>query len=251
MSIPTRICQRVPNLVPIGASVWQLPRPLNLLPPTPPNAPWDIEGWLGFSRCPFPDKSADVNQSWCQSVQPFDSFPRILNVWPPNPPPPKCLLVSRGAICLAYIHSQMDLQMCATFGGNRSSRLTASPDFWICDTLTPPKCHIIEGRLVFSLCPFPNESADVSQSWCQSGSFPRLLNCWPPKIPQVPPFVSRGKLFGVYPFPCEFAHVCQIWCQSAQPFGSFSRICAKVSSAFRRCKRWLAQKHAKKQHLYI
>ena len=31
---------------------------------------------------------------------------------------------------------------------------------------------------------------------------------------------------------CQFAPVCQIWCQSAQPFGSFSPICAKVSSAF-------------------
>ena len=51
-----------------------------------------------------------------------------------------------------------------------------------------------------------------------------------------------------FPSSKEFAHVCQIWCQSVQPFGSFFRICAKVSSAFRRCTRWLAQKHAKKQH---
>ena len=138
----------------------------------------------------------------CQSVQPFDSFQELLNLWHPNPPPP---------------HAP-----------------------WA-----------IEGRLVFSLCPFPDESADVNQSWCQSESFPILLNCWPPKTPQVPPCVSRGNLFGVYPFQYEFAHVCQIWCQSAQPFGSFSRICAKVSSAFRRCTRWLAQKHVKKQHLYI
>ena len=42
-----------------------------------------------------------------------------------------------------------------------------------------------------------------------------------------------------------------MWCQSAQPFGSFSRIYAKVSSAFHRCTYRLAQKHAKKQHLYI
>ena len=111
------------------------------LPPT--NAPWGIEGRLGFSLCPFPDESADVNQSRCQSVLPFDSFPRLLNVWPLTPPP-KCPLVSRGAICLEYIHSQMDLQMCAKFGANRSSRLTTSQDFWICDTLTPPphKCPL-------------------------------------------------------------------------------------------------------------
>ena len=78
-----------------------------------------------------------------------------------------------------------------------------------------------------------------------------LLNCWPPKTSQMPPFVSRGNLFCVYPFPYEFAHVCQIWCQSAQPFGSFSRICDNASSAFRRSTRWLARKHAKKQYLYI
>ena len=141
---------------------------------------------------------------WCVSnlVQPFDSFPRLLNFWPPTPPPPN-----------------------APWG--------------------------IQGRLRFSLCPFPDESADVNQSWCQSDSFPDFWIVDPLKPPKCPPCVSRGNLFGVYPFPYEFAHVCQIWYQSAQPFGSFSRICAKVSSAFRRCTRGLAQKHAKKQHLYI
>ena len=155
-----------------------------------------------FGVYPFPGGSAEVCQMWCQSVQPFNSFPRLLNVWHPNPPPPN-----------------------APWG--------------------------IEGRHVFSLCPFRDESADVNQSWCQSDSFPRLLNCWPPKTRQMPHCVSRGNLFGIYPIPYEFAHVCQILCQLAQPFVSFSRICAKVSSAFRRCTRWLAQKHAKKQQLYI
>ena len=166
--------------------------------PPPPNAPWGIEGRLGFSLCPFPDESADVNQSWCQSVQPFDSFSRLFNVLPLTPQVPPPLLVSRGAICLAYIHSQMDLQMCAKFGANRFSRLTAFPDFWICDPLTPPPLPRnapwgIEGRHVFSLCPFPDESADVNQSWCQSDSLPRLLNCWPPKTPQVPPLCLEGQ----------------------------------------------------------
>ena len=36
----------------------------------------------------------------------------------------------------------------------------------------------IVGRIVFSLCPFPDESTDVYRIWCQSvhpfGSFPRL-----------------------------------------------------------------------------
>ena len=70
--------------------------PLTPPPPPPPrHATWGIEGWLVFSLCPFPDESADVNQSWCQSAQPFDSFPWLLNVWPPKPPPPNaplCLL---------------------------------------------------------------------------------------------------------------------------------------------------------------
>ena len=97
-------------------------------------------GRISFSLCPFPDESADVNQSWFQSVQPFDSFPILLNVWPYAP--------------------------------------------WG-----------IEGRLVFSLCPFPDESADVNQRWCQSDTFPRRLNCWPPKPPpppKWPPCVSSG-----------------------------------------------------------
>ena len=115
--------------------------------PLPRNAPWGNKGQLRFSLCPLPDESADVNQSWCQSVQTFDSFPRLLNVWPLNPPPPQVPLVFLGAICLAYIHSQMDLQMRAKFGANRSSRLTPSPDFWICDTLTAPPPQMPPGLL--------------------------------------------------------------------------------------------------------
>ena len=136
-----------------------IPIHLNLWPPKPPpNTPWGIVGRLVLNLCPFADESAEVNQSWRQSVQPFDSFSSLLNGWPPKSP--MCPLVSRRAICLAYIHSQMNLHMCAKFGANRSSRLTASTDFWICDP--PPNAPWdIEGRIVFSLCPFPDESADV------------------------------------------------------------------------------------------
>ena len=143
MSVPTKIRRRVPDSVPIGAAVWQLPPP------------------------------------------------------PPSMPPG----VLRGDLDLAYVHSQMIPQTWTKVGANR----TAFPYFW---------------------------------------------NCWPPKTPQVPPCVSRGNLFGVYPFPYEFAHVCQIWCQSAQLFGSFSRIYAKVSSAFRRCTRWLAAQKLAKNNIY-
>ena len=99
-----------------------------------------------------------------------------------------------------YIHSQTNPQICTTFGANRSSRLTASPIIWICDSLNPPpKCPwCIVGRIAFSLCPFPEESLDVYQIRCQSvqafDSFPRLLNLWPLPPPQVPPGVLRGDL---------------------------------------------------------
>ena len=114
-------------------------------PPPPPQCHMGYWGRLGFSLCPFPDESADVNQSWCQSVQPFDSFPRLLNVWPLTPPPPPSApLCLKGQFFLSYIHSQMDLQMCAKFGVNRSSRLTASPDFLICDTQHRPRPFPLE-----------------------------------------------------------------------------------------------------------
>ena len=89
----------------------------------------------------------------------------------------------------------------------------------------------IEGRLVFSLCPFPDESADVNQS-CANWTASQDFCIVDPLTPQVSPCVSRGNLFGVYPFPYEFAHVCQIWCQSAQPFGSFSRMCSRLVPLF-------------------
>ena len=131
MSIPRRIRRRVPNLVPIG-TVQQFdsfPRHLNLWPPkTPRNAPWDIQGRLLNSVCPFLDESADVNQSWCQSLQP--AMTASQNFWIFYPlKPPKCPLVSRGAIFLEYIYSQMNLHICAIFGPNRSSRLVAFTKF--------------------------------------------------------------------------------------------------------------------------
>ena len=51
--------------------------------------------------------------------------------------------VSRGDFDLAYVHSQMNPQTWTKVGANRSSRLTASPDFWMFDPLkpqVPPLC---------------------------------------------------------------------------------------------------------------
>ena len=115
-------------------------------------------------------------------------------------------LVSRRAICLAYIHSQMDLHMCAKFDDNRSSRLTASTDFWICDPLNPPppKCPLgYWGTNLCSLCRFPDESADVYQIWCQSvqpfDNFLKHLNLRLPKPPPPQcPWGIAGELYLAY-----------------------------------------------------
>ena len=164
--------------------------------------------------------------------------------------------VLRGDLYLAYSHSQMNPQMWTKVGANRSSRLTACLYFWICDPLKPAEMpHVLlRGDLYLAYV----HSQMNPQTWTKVGAnrSSRLTpshtwNVWPPKTPEVPPCVSRGNLFGVYSFPDESAHVCQTWCQSVQPFGRFSRICAKVSSSHSRCTRWLEQKHAKKQYLYI
>ena len=153
-----------------------------------------------------------ANRSSCLTASPYCWMFGLLNPPPPSAPPP----VSRGAICLAYNLSQMNLHMCAKFGANRSSRLTASTDFWICDPLKPPKCSPgYWGRIVFSLCPFPVESAEVYHIWCQSvqqfDSFLRLLNLWPPKTPWG---IEGPIVFSLWRFPDESADLNHIWCQS-------------------------------------
>ena len=46
--------------------------------------------------------------------------------------------------------------------------------------------------------------------------------------PPPPPNIEGQIVFGLCPFPDESADVYQIWCKSVQPFGSFSRIYAKL-----------------------
>ena len=96
---------------------------------------------------------------------------------PPSPDMPSGVL--RGELYLAYAHSQLSLQTWTKVGANRSSCLTASPDFWMFDPLKPPKCPLVYLR------------ADVYQIWCQSvqsfDSLPRLLDLWPPKTPRNAP----------------------------------------------------------------
>ena len=173
-----------------------------------------------FNLCPFPDSAALYVQNWFPIRPALDhNFPVFWIVDPikKNTMPPWGIV---GLIVWAYVHSQMNPQTCTKFGANRSSRLPASPAFWMCDPLTPRHAPWgIEGWLVFGLCQFPDDSADVNQSWCQSvqtfDSFPWLWMFDPPKPPpQVPPCVSHGNLFGICPFPDESAHVYHMWCQS-------------------------------------
>ena len=171
--------------------------------PLPPhrNAPWDIEGRLGFRLCPFPDDSADVNQSWCQSVQPFDSLPRLLNVCPLKKPPSAPLCLEGQFVWRIFIPRWIIMQMCSKFWGQSVQLFDSFPILLNLWHPNPP------GRLVFSLCPFQDESAKVNQSWCQSDSFPRLLNCWPPKPPKCP-LVSRGAIYLAYIHSHMNLHTC-------------------------------------------
>ena len=114
--------------------------------------PWGIVVRNVFSLCPFPDESTEVYQIWCQSVQPFDSFPRLFNLWPPNPPPNMPPGVLRGDLYLAYAHSQMNLQTRTKVGANRSSRLTAYPDLWMFNPLKPPSAPLcLSGQFVWRI----------------------------------------------------------------------------------------------------
>ena len=140
-----------------------------------------------------------------------------------------------GPICSTCVHSQIHLHYMSTIYSQSIQPFDHISHIWG-----------IEGRLGFSQCPFPDESADVNQSWCQSvqpfDSFLRLLNVWllqPPSAP--PPCVSRGNLFGVYPFPDGSADVCQIWGQS---FDSSPRL-LNLWHPNPPPPEWLAQKHAK------
>ena len=161
-----------------------------------------------------------------------------MNWWPPIP---LARRVSRGKF-LAHDHSQMNMHTCAKFGIDCSSGLEAFPYLGIDDPLTSPCPSGIKG--VFFLAKFgPNRF--------MFGIFPTFVNVWRPKPLQIPPGARHVKRFSRCPFPDESAYVCQIWSRLVQWFATGPSVTAKVSSVFSRCWRWLAKKHAKKQHLYF
>ena len=151
VSIPRFICIICAKLSPNrSSSLTTFPSLLNCWPhKCTQTAALGYRGRIVFSLCPFPDESTDVYQIWCQSVQPMTASPppRLLNLWPlthpPTHPPDMPPGVLRGALYLAYAHSQMNPQTWTKVGANRPSRLTASPDFWMFDPLKPPKCLLV------------------------------------------------------------------------------------------------------------
>ena len=157
---------------------------------------------LNPKHFPYFSQSAPPGVSWGQFVQPV-SIPRftciICENWIPigpavlphfpglwigdplNHPPP---IPPWGIVGRTCVHSQMNPQTCTEYGANRSIRLAAFSDFNLWPPKTPRNApYDIEGRIVFSLCRFPNESADLYQIWCQSvqtfDCFPKHLNCDP------------------------------------------------------------------------
>ena len=108
--------------------------------------------------------------------QTFDEMltPLKRKTFPPHNPTLKCSPgVSWGQFVQPVFIPRFTCIICAKFIPNRSSRLTTFPRSF---SQVPP--WGIVGRIVFSLCPFPDESTDVYRIWCQSvhpfGSFPRL-----------------------------------------------------------------------------
>ncbi len=129
-SFPDSPSLYVIHLFPIGPAVWpHFPGFWIVDPPKTRQVPPCVSRGNLFGVYPFSYGSADVCQIWGQSVQPFDSFTRFLNLWHPNPPPPNDMPpgVLRGDLYLAYVHSQMNPKTWTKVGANRSSCLVAFP----------------------------------------------------------------------------------------------------------------------------
>ena len=110
-------------------------------------------------------ESADVYQIWCQSLQPFGRFSRLLHFGPPKTrqvPP-----------------SQMNPHMCAKFGANRSSHLADFPHFQFLTPQNPPNSPCVtRGKFLFCTLSFLGESACVCQIWYRSDHRRRRRYAW-------------------------------------------------------------------------
>ena len=163
-------------------------------PIKPPKMPLcGIVGRIVFSLCPFPDESTEVYQIWCKSVQIFDSFPRLLNLWPLTPPPPPDTPpgVLRGDLYLAYTHSQMR----TIVGANRSSHLTAFPGLWLFDPLKLPKCPPCVSRAICLRISIPRWIYKVGANRTSRLNLPLIFEF---VTPTPPPPMSRGEFYLAY-----------------------------------------------------
>ena len=104
--------------------------PLN--PPPPPSAPLCLSGQFVW-RISIPRWICTCVPNLMPIGPAVWHLPPTFEFVTPNPP------MSWGELYLAYVHSQTNPQTCTKFGANRSSRLTAYQDFWICDPLNPPE----------------------------------------------------------------------------------------------------------------
>ena len=99
--------------------------------------PMSIPRWI-HRRVP---KLVPIGPAVWQLSQIFEC---VTPLTPPDMPPG----VLRGDLYLAYAHSQMNPQTWTKVDANRSSRLTASPDFLMFDPLKPPKCPLVSLRAI-------------------------------------------------------------------------------------------------------
>ena len=121
-----------------------------------------------------------------------------------------------GLIVWAYVHSQMNPQTCTTFGANRSSRLTASPDVWMCDPLTPPPPpDMAPGALRADLYLAyahsqmnPQTGTKVSANRSSRLTASHDFEFWPPKPPPKCPIVSLRAICLAYIHSKMNLHMC-------------------------------------------
>ena len=190
------------------------PKHLNLwlqTPPPPPKCHWGTVGRIVFSLCPFPDESADVYQIWCQSAQPFDSFPRLFNIWPLNPPPQVPPCVSRGNLFDVYPFPDGSADVCQIWCQSVHP-FDSFPKLLNLWHPTPPSempPGVLRGGLYLAYV----HSQMNPQTWTKVGANRTaspdvwIVDSLNPPLPKCP-LVSRGAICLEYPFPYEFAHVC-------------------------------------------
>ena len=136
-------------------------------------------------------------------MQPFDSFPKLLNWWPPTPPPQMPPGVLRGDLYLAYVHSQINPQTWTKDGANRSRLLTVSQTFECLTPKTPPSTPLVSwGAICLAYIHFQMDlqmcvKFGANRSSCLTAS-PDLWICDTLTLPQMPPGVLRGDLYLAY-----------------------------------------------------